>query len=450
MAPASIRSAHERLLRLRRFFTTGLWEAGLMETPGWRKTAVRILRAGCAAGTEFFKDQCMLRASALTFYTLMSIVPFLAVLFGIAQGFGLEKLLERELLARMAGQEQALERILLFARNLLENTRGGIMAGVGVAVMLWSVIKVLGQIESALNGIWDVRKPRRWVRKLTDYLAMMLIAPILLVTAGSAPIFIRTQIDAAAGRFDLVDTVAPLMDLALELGPLALVWALFTLVYLLMPNTRVPWRAALAGGLFAGTLFHLLQSFYIAFQVGVSSRNVIYGSFAALPLFLGWVQISWTILLFGAEFGYAFGQVDTYVCPSGAPEPSLFGKKVLGLAIARRLARDFAEERPPTALAALARELRLPARLIEQAAEELKRGGIIAEVRGRSRGGRAFQPAFDLRRLTVGRVVAAIEEQATPLEHKNASDDISIAHNMLCDFHGAALGSPANRPLVAV
>lgn len=443
MTPTPIRSARERALRVRDLFTTGLWDVELAGAPWWKKTAVRFLRAICTAGAEFFRDQCMLRSSALTFYTLMSIVPLLAVIFGIAQGFGLEQMLERELISHMAGQQQALERIIAFARRLLENTRGGLMAGVGFAVMFWSAIKVLGQIESALNGIWDVDKPRRWVRKFTDYLALMLIAPILLVSAGSATVFLRAQIDAAAGQLEVARALGPMVDFALKLGPLLLIWALFTLIYLAMPNTRVPFKTALAGGVFAGTLFQVVQSLYIAFQVGVASSNAIYGSFAALPLFLVWVKTSWTIFLFGAEFSCAFRDGNAGAVRRSWSELSAFERKTLGLRTTRRLAQAFAAGERPVSLHAMAREFKLPVRLLEQAAEELKRGGVIAEIRGER--GRAFQPAFDIRQLTISRVVEAIERIGEEYKPAPESPETRRLAGALEDFHRAAAGSPANR-----
>ena len=224
---------------VRAFFETGLWDLRLDAMPGGAAAGVRLLRILTIAVTELLKDDCALRASALTFYTLLSVVPILGVAFGIAKGFGLEKLLEQQLMAQMAGQEQALERILTFARNLLENARGGLIAGVGVVLMIWAALKVLGQIEGALNAMWDIRRLRSWGRRVGDYLAVLLIAPILMLTASSANVFIRTRLDEAAARLGLLETVGPLVVHLVQLTPILLAVALFTLLYAVMPNTRV-------------------------------------------------------------------------------------------------------------------------------------------------------------------------------------------------------------------
>jgi membrane protein len=361
------------------------------------------------AVTEFFADQCSLRASALTFYTLLSIVPVFAVVFGIAKGFGLDKVLEKELMEQMAGQEQALERILTFSRNMLENTKGGLIAGVGVVLMFWSAIKVLGQIESSLNAMWDVRGQRSWGRRFSDYLAVLLIAPILLLVAGSASVFIRTQFDAIAGRFEIVGMLGPLVLQALRLTPLILVWALFTLVYMAVPNTRVRFGAAAAGAAVGGLLYQLVQWFYIDLQVGVAKQNAIYGSFAALPLFLAWVQASWTIVLFGAELCDAVQRSSDTCRALGCPAPGAAEKKLIGLNIVHEVVRQFAAGNPPMTAHQLALGIKLPVRWVKELLIGLTATGILSETRGASSDEPGYQPAMDIGLLTLQRVSEALE-----------------------------------------
>ena len=252
---SSAQTIRTAISRTRHFFLTGLWSAQLDALPKWQALPARALRAVTVAVVEFFKDDCMLRASALTFYTLLSIVPIFAVMFGIAKGFGFEKMLEKELMGQLAGQEQALERILAFSRKLLEHTKGGLMAGVGVVLMFWAAIKVLGHIEVALNAMWDIRKQRTWWRRFSDYLAVMTLCPILLIVAGGVTVFIRTQVSAIAEKFAIAGMMGPLVLEVLKLSPLILICALFTLIYMVMPNTRVPFKPALGGGIIGGILF---------------------------------------------------------------------------------------------------------------------------------------------------------------------------------------------------
>jgi membrane protein len=433
---------------VRDFFRTGIWAMRLESLPRWKSTSIRVLRVLTAALTEFVRDQCMLRASALTFYTLLSVVPVFAVIFGIAKGFGLEKLLEKELLDQMSGQEQALERILAFSRNMLENTRGGLIAGVGVVVMFWSALKVLGQIEAALNSMWDVRKPRSWGRRLSDYLAVMLLAPVLLLVAGSASVFIRTQFDAIVARFEIVGLLGPLVFQTLKLTPFVLVWALFVLIYMAMANTRVRFAAAAAGAAVGSLLYQLVQWIYIDLQVGIAKQNAIYGSFAALPLFLVWVQTSWTIVLFGAELCYAFQHGGAYGRTTGGSAPTLAAKKLIGLHIVRAAVQRFCDGAPPLSASGLTRQTGIPLRLVQQALADLVAGRLLAETPGRKPNEPAFQPAMDIQLLTLQRVSNALESGGVAEDWILPSDENTAKlREALRRLSQAAAESPANQLL---
>ncbi len=445
---SSAQTIRTAISRTRHFFLTGLWSAQLDALPKWQALPARALRAVTVAVVEFFKDDCMLRASALTFYTLLSIVPIFAVMFGIAKGFGFEKMLEKELMGQLAGQEQALERILAFSRKLLEHTKGGLMAGVGVVLMFWAAIKVLVGIEVALNAMWDIRKQRTWWRRFSDYLAVMTLCPILLIVAGGVTVFIRTQFSAIAEKFAIAGMMGPLVLAVLKLSPFILICALFTLIYMAMPNTRVPFKPALGGGIIGGILFQIVQWIYIEFQVGVANYNAIYGSFAALPLFFVWVQTSWTLVLFGAELCYALQNADMYCSATGCPELRPHETKLLSLAIARLVIRAFAAGQAPLTVPQISQRLRVPTRLTRNLVDELRQSGIFTETRAAEGGQPAFQPAMDIRRLNVQQVIEAIELAGAPEKEARLStaDSENIAE-AIRELNRAAAQSPANRLL---
>ncbi|MBI5581241.1 MAG: YihY/virulence factor BrkB family protein [Deltaproteobacteria bacterium] len=448
MTFSSVQTIRSAISRTRQFFLSGLWSTQLDALPKWKALPVRFLRALTLAVADFFKDDCTLRASSLTFYTLLSIVPVCAVMFGVAKGFGFDKLLEKELMEQLAGQEQALERILAFSRKLLENTQGGLMAGAGVVMMFWAAIKVLGNIEVALNAMWAIKKQRTWWRRFSDYLAVMIFSPILLIVAGGATVFIRTQVSAIAGKFAIAGMMGPLVLQALKLSPLVLICALFTLIYMVMPNTRVPFKPALGGGIIAGILFQIVQVVYIEFQVGVASYNAIYGSFAALPLFFVWVQTSWTLVLFGAKLCYAFQSADTYCSATGCPGLRPHEKKLLALRIARLVIQDFAAGQAPSTVPQISQRLRVPARRVQELVDELRQSGIFTETRIAKGRKPAFQPATDIRRLDVQRVIEALEFAGAPQEEVLLSTaDSATIEEALRELDRAAAQSPANRPL---
>jgi len=442
---AGYRSVRGIYSTVRDFLLRDIWTMPLEGLPRWKAAPLNVLRILTAAVREFFADQCMLRASALTFYTLLSVVPVFAVVFGIAKGFGLEKLLEKELMEQMAGQEQALERILAFSRNMLENTKGGLLAGVGVVLMFWSAIKVLGQIEAALNAMWDIRRQRSWGRRFSDYLAVLLIAPILLLVAGSASVFVRTQFDAIAGRFEIVGMLGPLVAHALRLTPLVLIWALFTLIYMAMPNTRVPFRAAAAGAAIGAILYQLVQWIYIDLQVGAAKQNAIYGSFAALPLFLVWVQTSWTIVLFGAELCWGFQHNGSYYRTTGDTPGEL---NLIGMHVVRTAIQRFAAGKPPVGARRMAHDIGVPLQRVQRLTEVLVAAGILSETRGAHDSEPALQPAVDINLISLGRVSDALESAGRSVENPNlpvAENDALAA--AVREWRRAAAESPSNRLL---
>ncbi|HSO17898.1 MAG TPA: YihY/virulence factor BrkB family protein, partial [Desulfosarcina sp.] len=250
--------------RIRGFFSANLWQVRRGECTGVQWMLIRLARTAILAFQGFFRNHGTLRASALTFFTLLSLVPVAAMAFGIAKGFGFEKRLQQELLEQFAAQQEVVLQIIGFARNMLDNTRGGMIAGIGVIVLFWAVIKVLSHIENAFNHIWRVRS-RPFVRKLSDYLTIMLICPLLVIMSGSVTVFITSQVNAISGRFELLQMVGPVIFLGLKLLPYALIWILFTLTYIIMPNRSVRFDAALLAGVVAGTAYQVIQAAYIHF-----------------------------------------------------------------------------------------------------------------------------------------------------------------------------------------
>ncbi|HTZ38664.1 MAG TPA: YihY/virulence factor BrkB family protein, partial [Syntrophales bacterium] len=289
------------LEKIKKFIQEDIWRIRVKGLPPLKAFAIRYLRILLAASSAFQEHRCQLRASALTFYSLLSIVPVVAMAFGIAKGFEFEKILQEKILERFQGQEEVLQEVFGFANAMLENTKGGLVAGVGVMLLFWTIIKVLGNIENSFNDIWSVRQERTLARKITDYLSIMLVAPVLLVLSGSATVFVTTQMAAITQKFDVLGIFAPVIVIFLEITPFVTMWVLFAFLYIFMPNRHVDRKSGLIAGVIAGSVYVVMQMIYVKFQVGVTSYNAIYGSFAALPLFLTWLQLSWLIVLAGAE-----------------------------------------------------------------------------------------------------------------------------------------------------
>ncbi|MBI9091247.1 MAG: YihY/virulence factor BrkB family protein [Desulfobacterium sp.] len=365
------------------------------------------------AAKGFREDNCMLRASALTFYTLLSIVPVMAMAFGIAKGFGFEKVLEKELLTRLAGQEEAAHKIIDFSGKILAETKGGVMAAVGVILLAWAVVKLLGHMEEAFNAIWWVKESRTLIRKFSDYLALLFTAPLLLVFSGSFTVFVSTGLTRffeAVGAPIFLET---LVSLCLKILPFCTIWLLFFFLYVFIPNKKVEIKAALVGAVMAGSVYQLGQVIYISFQVGVSHYNAIYGSFAALPLFLFWLQASWILLLLGAEIAFAWESRRFIMDPKvGEYEDiSIRTRKILSLRIALVCVQRFARGVAPLSDSDISTSLEIPLRVVRMLLMELVECNILSEVTTRS--GSRFQPARDIDALTVMTVVKALEERGS-------------------------------------
>ena len=245
----------------------------------------------------------IVRSAALTFYTLISIVPILALVFAVVKGFGLLDGLIDDLYALFPQNVEVLDYMVEFARKALANTQGGLIALVSVVTLFWAVIRVFGSVESAFNNIWEVQSSRNIARQYLNYIVIAMVAPILWLVASTMGGYLLRFFDAGNTFLGI---------LLSKLSALVIIWGSFTLIYAVVPNTKVLWRSAFMAGIVAGTVFMLFQWGYLYLQGWMTSYNAIYGSFAALPLFLLWLQISWEILLFGGELSFAYQNIDRF------------------------------------------------------------------------------------------------------------------------------------------
>ncbi len=429
------------------FIRVDIWRIRLDDLPFGKSFLLRQLRIIILAIRGYDEDRCLLRASSLTFFTLLSIVPIVAVFFGIAKGFGFEKRLESVLFERFPGQEEVLNQVIGFANSLLEQTRGGLIAGIGLLVLFWAVLKVLGHIERAFNDIWEIKESRSWGRRFSDYLAIMLIAPIFILMSGSVTVFIKTQLTMITQRVTLLGIFDPLIYFLFELIPYVLVWIFFTILYIIMPNTKVTLKAGFVGGLVAGTLYQAAQWAYISFQISTAKINAIYGSLAALPLFLMYLQISWWIVLFGAELSFANQNVDTYEYEPDSLKVSPGFKKLLTLQVAHLLIKQFANGDKPLTDSQISARLKIPIRLLHHIIFELVESGLVSEICTTADKEFAYQPARDINQLSIQSVLEALDQKGTENIPVANTAEFQALSDALKEFSEAMQSSPANKLL---
>jgi membrane protein len=435
------------LQRITRYFNHDIWKIRLSERSLLSSFFIRLIKILLLTARGFGEDKFTLRASSLTFYTLLSVVPVVAMAFGIAKGFGFEKMFSAQLLEKFPGQEEVMLQIISFAHSMLENTKGGMVAGIGIVVLFWSIIKVLGQIENSFNAIWKVEKARLIGRKLSDYLSIMLICPVLIIMSGSITVFIRSQVTMITSKVTMLELASPLISMGLKMLPYGLIWLLFTFLYLLMPNTRVKFSSGFVGGVIAGTLYQLAQGLYLYFQIGVSRYNAIYGSFAALPLFLIWLQISWFIVLIGAEISHAHQNSDLFEFNNESDRISLSLKRVLSLQTAHLIIKRFCSGTPPLTAAEISATLQMPLSLVDHILDALVESGTFCFTSIPDGKEPACQPAQDTNFFTVHYILNAMENSGYDNISMSRSDTFQNLSEVMKRFNETLSNSPANRLL---
>ena len=429
------------------FFRIGIWEIRLKNLHPIKALGIRYLRVILLASRGFMRDGCQKTASVLTYYSLLNVVPVVAVAFAVAKGFGLEKLIEKQILqmAEKANwQADITTQIISFSHNLLNQAKGGLIAGVGIVLLLWTVISIMGKIEESLNEIWEIKKPRTLIRKFSDYMAMMVLGPVLLIISSSATILVASQVKVIVNKIAVLGVFSKVIFFLLNLLPYASIWVLLTMLYLIMPNTKIPIKSAILGGIVAGTITQIVQWIYIKFQIGAASYGAIYGSFAALPLFLGMLQMSWMIVLLGAEIAYANEHYETFGFYPDYSRMSVYSKKILMLRIFHLLTKKFSLGEKPLSVSQIAHTLEIPVRLVRQLLHELSEVGLVVETSKGITGEVAYQPGRSIENITVKLALDEHEKYGITKIPDYQSDEAEKILKYLKDISETIEKSPAN------
>ncbi|MGQ9619873.1 MAG: YihY/virulence factor BrkB family protein [Bacteroidales bacterium] len=425
-----------------------VWHTPLSELSKRKMWLIKQLRIITIAARGFVNNKVQVQASALTFYSLLSVVPLAAIAFAIAKGFGLDQNLEQEITKNFETQTEVLNWLLTNARNALDATKGGYMAGVGVLVLFWSVMSLLDSIESAFNNIWEIRSSRPWYRKFTDYLTIMLIAPILMILSGSISVFINTQLNEFMEKAIILEVLKPFVTFLIKFMPFLLTWLVLTVLYMIMPNTKVRFGSAFLAGVVAGSLLQVLQWLYIDLQFGITRLNSIYGSFAAIPLFIIWLQMSWIVVLLGAELSFANQNISRYEYESEALNISYYHKKALTLMIMSMIIKNFTRGKPPAGTEEISSELKIPVRLVRDIVQDLNTIGLVSVVLKNDGKERLYQPSMNIDNYTISFVLTRLEKKGVEQKILNKNKDFEKVVSILAKFDKQVNKSGANILLV--
>jgi membrane protein len=396
--------------RLRAYFERGIWTADARTARGWRRFGLGALRAGYLAARGYIADRCGMRAAALTYITVLSLVPLLAFAFSIAKGLGAYESLQQQVIApfldkavgKLPAAAVAVEGIpieflpvadagegvnptLLQLRGAIEqvlefvaNTNVGSLGSIGLVMLVWTVIRLLSSIERTLNEIYGIRRERRLLRKVSDYLAIVLLAPLLVI--GAAGITAAGQTQAVLAWMENHLHLGLLLELLVPLVPLLSIWAAFTFVYLCMPNTTNRLVPALLGGIVGGTAWQLAQVLHVKFQIGVARYNALYSGFAAIPIFLIWLYVSWVTVLFGAELASVLQRGATRARNANGVDANQAVREDQGLLAMLELASAFVANEGPLRVQRLAERCGVDEAALWSLLTELRRAGLVAEA----------------------------------------------------------------------
>ncbi|MCL2098631.1 MAG: YihY/virulence factor BrkB family protein [Bacteroidales bacterium] len=431
-----------------RFVTRDVWNADAHKYNRPSAFLIRQLRIFLITLRGAKEDKVALHSAALTFYTLMALVPIVAMIFALAKGFGISEQLQQVLWNAFPEQDEMIEQLTVFAENAINNTKSGWLGSLGIVFLLWSVIKVMNRIEMSFNNVWQVKRARSWARKFTDYLAVLIVTPFFFVVSSSISLSIRYKV---GGWFEGVPLLEHASHLFGTLMPFVLVYIMLTVLYVVIPNTKVKVLPALWGAIFAGTLFQLTQNLYIYTQLSVSKYSAIYGAFAALPLLFLLVNISWQLVLLGAELSFAYQNAERYRYEMTAERISTYQRKLAALVIMQEIARNFVNNKTPYTNSELSERLDLPYRLVSNTINELQQCRFVTEVvLDKKERDSAYHPAFDVHKLTVGMVVHSIDDLGQSPMSKSATEDMAAFSRILSEQAAIFDASPENKLLIDV
>lgn len=421
-----------------------IWYSQTMEISKRRSLLYKQMKVFFLAGRGFMRNKIQLRASSLTFYSLLSIIPIAAIAFAIAKGFGLDQNLEELIIKEFESHQEILNWLLTNARNALQETRGGYIAGVGAIILFYSVMSLLEHIESSFNSIWQINFSRPWYRKFTDYLTIMLIAPIFIILSSSTTVFISTELNDFMQRAPILDYFKPLVSFLFKFAPYFLSWIILTLLFIIMPNCKVNFFPAMVAGIITGTILQILQYIYIDLQFGISKLSAIYGSFAAIPLFIIWLQSSWIIVLLGAQLSFVYQHLPQFEYDTEDLNISNHQRKALVLIIMNLITRTFAIGDKPMGVDEISKSLKIPGQLTSEILHELNEVDLVSVVQEDEHKDLLYQPALDINKITISFIFLRLDKKGQAQKVVIKNKDYERVTSILEKFDSMVAKSDSN------
>ena len=383
-----------------RYVSVGVWRD---QRRTWKVNTVKTINLSVRS---FLSSDLQSQACSLTYSTLLAIVPALALLFAIGRGFGFQDLLKQQLYSYFPSQRSALDAAFNFVDSYLAQASEGIFVGVGIVFLLWTMISLLSNVETSFNSIWRVRQGRTFMRKITDYLAILLVLPVLMICGSGLSILMST----ALRNLLPFEWSSSAVTLILDCASYVITWVFFAAAYMLIPNAKVKPLSAMISGVVVGTAFQVLQWLFLTGQLYVSKYNAIYGSFSFLPLMLIWLQLVWLITLIGGVLCYASQNIGQFNFSDDVDNISLDYRRSVILVIMAIICKRFVQQKRPLNSSEIAQIYNLPAKLVTRLVLDLHRVRLISFIAAPGELlEHPLQPAVDVSSLTVGEVIRRLQ-----------------------------------------
>lgn len=383
------------------YFNSGIWR----ETrSNFRINALKTLSLSV---NSFLNTDLQTKACAMAFRTMLALVPALALIFAIGRGFGFQSILEDELYGLFPAQRPAIGETLKYVDSYLNTASEGVFVGIGLIFLLYTLISLVSNVEDTFNNIWGIRTGRSIWRQITDYTAMLLILPVLMICASGLTLFMSSTLQAVF-HFSFM---TPVIGFILKAASWVFMWLFFAAAYMLIPNTKVKFSNAFLAGIFAGTGFMILQWIFVSGQIYVTRYNAIYGSFAFVPLLLLWLQLTWVVCLSGAVLCYSSQNIFQFSFSNeiNSISPNYHRKVTLG--IAAIIIKSFIEKKTPPTRHNITKEYGIPIRLVGDIIDNLLAASIINRVVINSKEEiYGYAPAVDPTQLTVGYLLTKLAQ----------------------------------------
>ena len=390
--------------RLRVFLTKDIWSFDLGQKGPLRRAIGNTVKVAVIAVRTFLDDKIMTRAAALTYSTLFAVVPILALIFAIARGFGFENIVNSLLENGIMKENESLSTVMQFIDGYMQYVSSGAFVGIGLLFLLWSVYSLADGIETNLNFIWHVKQSRGMGRKITDYFSLVLLIPIGIICLSGLSVLTSSILSRMQG-FQLLGGFVQFLVIAL---PYLVAGLILTGFYMFMPNTKVKFKYAIIPGFIAGCLFQALQNLYFSGQLALSSYNQIYGGFAALPLFLFWLNLSWSIILFGCELAYVAQNNDNFNYFKEPEKISRRHQDFYCLMVMACICKRFNKHLPALDRKEIGNELKIPLRYVIASLDILIEAKLLQPVLKGDEREPAYVPTTDTNKMTVVKVLSAI------------------------------------------